>query len=154
MVSTTFESPIRPPQRKLSSTYAPDLMLLHHPATIISASPHWELLSSQPAMPSNPTTNLVDSKGWCKLGVLHECSGLMSYADPTQLVHSPIINWVYLLWFDIGFFPKSTLITKAPKSTAETFFKLPPKEPIGVRTAETITMSFITAPVYTLFIIM
>ena len=36
------------------------------------------------------------------------------------------------------------LITKLPRSTAETFFKVPPKEPKGVRTAATITASFIS----------
>ena len=45
-------------------------------------------------------------------------------------------------------FSKTLLITKEPNSTAEIFFKLPPKEPKGVRTADTITTSFMTTSIF------
>ena len=151
MVSTTFESPIRPPQRKLGKTYGAWLMFSAPPATIISASPHriaWA--ANCTAFKPEPQTLLIVKAGvnsgspaWTLIWRATFCP------KPAPRIF-PIITSSTCSGLTLAF-SKTLLITKAPKSTAETFFKLPPKEPIGVRTAETITTSFITVPIYTFY---
>ena len=141
MESTSFQSPILAPPRDWGNTWGARLMFSCPPARMIAASSHliawaakWTALRPLPQTLlmvmagtewGNPATMAACRAGFCPAPAVSTCPMITS---STRSGATPVCS-------------NKRLRTVAPNEHAGILARLPPKAPMGVRAAATITAS-------------